>query len=77
MLKASLLEILNELLKKKNTQLDKFRPNLSLRKDLDLDSYDLAELTVRIEDRFGIDIFEESLVDTLAEIYEKLSRSKT
>lgn len=44
-----------------------------LRDDLDLNSFDLAELTVNIEDEFGIDIFEDGLVSTVSEIYTKLS----
>lgn len=45
----------------------------SLRTDLGFDSFDLAELTVRIEDRFGVDIFEErTSVDKVSEIYEIL-----
>ena len=43
-----------------------------LRNDLDLTSFDLAELTVKIEDEFDIDIFEDGLVNTIGEIYEKL-----
>ena len=34
---------------------------------------DLGELTVRIEDEFDIDIFEDGLVNTVGEIYAKLS----
>ena len=44
-----------------------------LRDDLGLTSFDLAELTVRIEDEFDIDIFEDGLVNTVGEIYAKLS----
>lgn len=45
-----------------------------LREDLDLTSFDLAELTVKIEDEFDIDIFEDGLVSTVGEIFEKLSK---
>ena len=44
-----------------------------LREDLSLTSFDLAELTVKIEDEFDIDIFEDGLVNTVGEIYSKLS----
>lgn len=44
----------------------------NLRNDLGLVSFDLAELTVTIEDEFDIDIFENGLVNTVGEIYEKL-----
>lgn len=43
-----------------------------LRKDLGFSSFDLAELTVRVEDEFGIDIFKDGIVNTIAEVYEKL-----
>lgn len=45
-----------------------------LREDLGLTSFDLAELTVRIEDEYGIDIFEDGLVNTVGEIYAKLQK---
>ena len=44
-----------------------------LREDLAITSFDLAELTVKIEDEFDIDIFEDGLVNTIGEIYAKLS----
>lgn len=44
-----------------------------LRDDLGLTSFDLAELTVNIEDEFDIDIFEDGLVNTVGEIFAKLS----
>ena len=46
----------------------------SLRDDLGFTSFDLAELTVRIEDEFDIDIFEDGLVNTVGEIFAKLSK---
>jgi acyl carrier protein len=45
----------------------------TLKNDLGLDSLSLAELTVYIEDEFGIDIFEDGIVETVGEIYEKLN----
>ncbi len=70
-----LKEIINIILEKdgKNplVQLDH---NLSLRKDLRMDSLDLAELTVRIEDQFGVDIFEDEIVDTIQQILEKIDK---
>ncbi len=69
-----ILRILNVVLEnrgKKNIEI--FRPELDLRKDLELDSLDLAELTVRIESEFDIDIFENGNTNTLKEVIEKLS----
>lgn len=47
-------------------------PALSLRNDLGFDSLDLAELTVRIQDHFGVDVFERGVVDTLHQLAEKI-----
>ena len=43
-----------------------------LRNDLGLDSLALAELAVRIEDIFDIDVFEDGLISTVGEIMDKL-----
>lgn len=43
-----------------------------LREDFGLDSFDLAELTVNIEDAFGVDVFEDGVVGTLGELCKKL-----
>lgn len=45
-----------------------------LREDLGLTSFDLAELTVELEDEFDIDIFEDGLVSTVGEIIAKLEK---
>lgn len=45
-----------------------------LRTVINFTSFDLAELTVKIEDEFDIDIFEDGLVSTIGEIYAKLSK---
>ena len=34
----------------------------------------LAELTVKLEDEYDIDIFEDGLVNTVGEVLEKLSK---
>lgn len=44
-----------------------------LRNDLGLDSLELAELTVRLEDEFQIDIFEEGVVETVEGVFQRLS----
>ena len=43
-----------------------------LRSDIGFNSFDLAELTVRIEDEFDIDIFEDGIVSTVGDILNKL-----
>jgi len=47
--------------------------DLNLRDDLGLDSLALAELTVRIEDAFKVDIFKGSNVQTIEDIMKKLN----
>lgn len=47
-----------------------------LREDLAFVSLDLAELTIRIEERFGVDVFADGLVHTVGEIQEKITRAK-
>lgn len=44
----------------------------SLRDDLRFDSFALAELTVKIEAQFGVDVFEDGIVYTVGEILKKL-----
>lgn len=47
--------------------------NTDLRNDLGFDSFDLAELTVRIEDEFEVDIFSDGIVNKLGEILIKFN----
>lgn len=47
-----------------------------LREDIGFESLDLAEFTVRIEEKFGVDVFADGLVHTVGEIEEKISRAK-
>ena len=49
---------------------------LSLRDDLGMDSFELALLTVKIEDVFGIDIFEDDIIYSVDEILEKLANAR-
>lgn len=46
--------------------------SMDLREDLVLDSLMLAELTVRIESEFNVDIFEDGIVQTVGEIIAKI-----
>lgn len=74
-MEKKLLNILNYITEKNDKQkLEDLNPNLSLRDDLEFDSLDLAELTVRIEDEFNIDIFEDGIIDTVSEIIEIIRR---
>ena len=45
----------------------------SLKQDLGLDSLSLAELSVRLENEFGVDVYEENTPETVADIIKILS----
>lgn len=51
---------------------EEFDPTLSMTDDIGLESLDLAELAVRLEDDYGVDVFEDDVVDELAEVIEAL-----
>ncbi|MCH8473845.1 MAG: acyl carrier protein [Opitutales bacterium] len=55
---------------------DLFSDTLTLRGDLGLDSFDLAELTVHLEERTGVDIFQEGVVNTLGEVRQRLDSDR-
>lgn len=65
--------IINKLRNQKDlVPINELSLNMNLRSDLGLDSLDLAELTVRIENEFGIDVFEDGIVETIDEIIRKI-----
>lgn len=73
MITQELRDIIHGILEKKGTSRDvELTLTTSLRKDLGLDSFDLAELTVLLEDEFSVDIFADGLVDTIEEVENKL-----
>lgn len=55
-------------------QVDEIDKTTHLRNDIGLDSLDLAELTVRIEAEYGVDIFEDDIVNTVGEIMSKIDK---
>ncbi len=72
-MEEKILEIINTVLENRSKQkLTTLDSQMHLRNDIGFDSLDLAELTVRIEAEFDIDIFEDGLVNTVGEILEKL-----
>lgn len=72
---TKVLEIINEIRAAKNlAPVENINAEAKLRQDLDLTSFDLAELTVKIEDEFDVDIFEDGLVSTVGEIIAKLEK---
>lgn len=73
-MQTKVLEVINDIRASKNMEaVVTLNEGDKLRDDLGLTSFDLAELTVRIEDEFDIDILEDGLVNTVGEIYAKLS----
>ena len=69
-----LMQIINSVRENKELEpLNEIKESDRLREDYGFTSFDLAELTVKIEDEFDIDIFEDGLVNTVGEIYAKLS----
>jgi acyl carrier protein len=68
-MKQVILKAINEVLEGKGADmiLD-VEDKTDLRLDLGLDSFDLAELTVRIEEATGKDIFENGIVNTVGEL---------
>lgn len=73
-MEIKILEIINYIRENKNLEpLSEIHASDNLRDQIGFTSFDLAELTVRIEDEFDIDIFENGLVATVGEIYKKLN----
>lgn len=69
-----LLQIINSILENRGRQtVDSINNETILRSDLGFDSLDLAELTVKIEAEFDVDIFENGLVTTVGEILSQLN----
>lgn len=74
-MRQKVLEIINSIRTSKDLPpLDAIKDSDTLLFDLQLTSFDLAELTVKLEDEYDIDIFEDGLVNTVGEIYAKLSK---
>lgn len=71
--KQRLLEIFNQILANKGRSLvAEISEEQKLREDVGFDSLDLAELTVKVEVEFDVDIFEDGLIFTVGEILDKL-----
>lgn len=72
-MRDSLLQIINTVLANRGKkQIETLNDSMSLRDDIGFDSLDLAELTVRIEAQFNVDIFEKGIISTVGEIFERL-----
>ena len=70
-----LLDKINQVLVESGREpVNALRDDMRLRKDLGLDSLELAVLTVKIEAATGIDIFENGLLSTVGEVAKRLGR---
>ena len=67
-----LLSIINKILKANGEPLLKKIEKEDNLRDIGLSSFDLAELTVRLEDVYNVDVFEDGVVETIGEITIKL-----
>lgn len=67
-------EIIAEILtnRGKSYEISTITNDTKLRDDIGLDSFNLAELTVYVEEEFEVDIFEDGIVLTFGEIIQKL-----
>lgn len=70
----TLKSIINDILLEKEgaSTVDSLPNDVSLTKDLGLDSLHLAEMTVRLEDKYGIDVFAEDVPNTIGDVLAKL-----
>ncbi len=69
-----LLGAINEVRANKGLpSLDQLSDAMQLREDLQMDSLDLAELTVRVESKTSVDIFADGIVTAVGEIVERLN----
>lgn len=48
-------------------------PETRLKEDLGMDSFELAELTIRVEEITGVDVFEDEVINTVEEVMRKVS----
>tara|TARA_B110000114_G_C15006600_1_gene363016 strand:- start:672 stop:899 length:228 start_codon:yes stop_codon:yes gene_type:complete len=71
MIKA-VTEIIKEILEDNGEKLTIEVTKQTQLRDLGLTSFDLATLTVKIEDEFDVDVFEDGIVSTIGEIIEVL-----
>ena len=76
-MQEKILQIINTVLKNRTKEkLASLTREMHLRNDIGFDSLDLAELTVRIEAEYDIDIFEDGIINTVGEIFNKSESNK-
>jgi len=71
-----LFNIINNILISKNEQpISNISPINHLKNDLGLESLDMVELVVELEDEFGIDIFEAGNVETINDVLDRIKNN--
>ena len=70
------LAALRDHLSARGVDAGKIVPDAHLLRDLDLDSLDTVEMTLGVEDRFGVEIADEELEDvvTIADVVEVINK---
>jgi acyl carrier protein len=70
----TLKSIINDILREKEgaSTVDSLPDETSLTKDLGLDSLHLAEMTVRLEDEYGVDVFADDVPGNISDVLAKL-----
>ena len=72
----SLLSVVNEVRTNKGQPpVEALASSLRWGEDLGFESLDLAELTARIEDQFGVDVFADGVVTTVGEVVRKIEKA--
>lgn len=74
-MKDKVVSIIKEIIEDNGENLNYEIKNDTQFRDLGLSSFDLATLTVRIEDEFDVDIFEDGIVTTVGEIIAILQKN--
>ena len=70
-------QIIQDILNDKNTDIDTSKINNDTKfQEIGLTSFDLAVLTVKLEDEFGIDIFENGIINSFGEVVNILKLKK-
>jgi acyl carrier protein len=73
-MEQKLLRIINSIYRREfRYRLTELNPVMKLTDDLGFDSLDLAELSIKIEMDFGVDVFKGKMLFTVGEIMEKLN----
>lgn len=73
---TEILEALRNHLAARGIEATKIVPGAHLTRDLDLDSLDTVEMTLGIEERFGVEIADEELEDvtTISDVIEVINK---